>query len=156
MQSFEAMQKAINGKTIEHAKSLGMSRSMVNKWQESSDSFDDSGAYNPLDRIVTVMNTSRAEGNGHERYLAPLHYLAIKFNQIVIPAPPAHKGFSELYQNLSRLSKEFGDLLSISGEKFSDGEVSPRDARAIRQEAYELQTALSAFIMKVEEAVAKD
>lgn len=156
MQSFEAMQKAINGKTIEHAKALGMSRSMVNKWQESSDSFDDSGAYNPLDRIVTVMNTSRAEGNGPERYLAPLHYLAIKFNQIVIPAPVPSKKLTELHQGLMKMTKEFGELLSVSGEKFADGDVSLKDSRAIRQEIYEMQTALSAFLAKVEAVASKD
>lgn len=156
MQSHEAIQKPINGKTLAHAKRLGVSLSLVSKWQEPSTEFDDSGAYNPLDRIETIMEGSRAEGNGPERYLAPLHYLAMKFHQIVFSAPAPGKELSELHKELSRITKEFGDLLSVSGEKFSDGEVCSRDARTIRQEVYELQTALSAFLAKVEEAAAKD
>lgn len=153
MQSHEAIQIAINGKTLVHAKALGMSRSMVNKWQEASETYEDSGAYNPLDRIKTIMDTSRAEGNGPERYLAPLHFLAQEYKQIVFPAPVSGKDLPELQQGLMKMTKEFGELLSVSGEKLADGEVTPRDLREIRQEVYEMQTALSAYLAKVEQAV---
>lgn len=156
MESHEAIQKTINGKTVPHAKRLGVSVSLVSKWQEPSLDFSDSGALNPLDRIETIMNGSLADGNGPERYLAPIHYLAVKFKQIVIPAPQTSKELPELHQGLMKMTKEFGELLSVSGEKFADGDVSPRDLKAIRQEVYEMQTALSAFLAKVEAAAAKD
>lgn len=155
MQSHEAIQKTINGKSLPHAKRLGVSLSLVSKWQEPSLDFSDSGAYNPLDRIKTIMDGSQADGNGPDRYLAPIHWLAKEYRQIVIPVPDPNKGLSELHQELSRLTEEFGDLLSTSAERLADGDVSARDARAIRQEAYELQTVLSSFLLKVDEA-AKD
>lgn len=155
MLSHEALQAAINGKTVEHAKKLGLAAVTLNKWQAPTLDFSDSGAYNPLDRIETIIETSRALGNPPERYLAPLYYLGAVFGQIIIPAPDAAHNLSELHRELTRLVKEFGDVLSTTGAKTADGNISRRDARAIKKEAYDLQRSLAAFIAKVEEAAGK-
>jgi len=149
MESYQAIQAAVNGKSVEHAKRLGVSLSLVSKWQEPSLEFTDSGAYNPLDRVETVIRTSRDLGNEPERHLAPLHYLAAKFGQIVFPAPAPGKNLSDLQQELSKLVKEFGDVLTESGKRLGDGDVSSKDARAITKEAQEVQRALSSFIAKL-------
>lgn len=156
MQSHEVIQKSINGKSLAHAKRLGVSLSLVSKWQEPSLDFSDSGAYNPLDRIKTIMDGSKADGNGPERFLAPLHWLAREYRHIAIPLPSPNENLPELHRGLLKMTKEFGDLLSVSGEKFADGDVSRRDALAIRQEAYEMQTVIAAFLAKVEETVSKN
>lgn len=152
MQSFEAIQASINGKTVDHAKRLGLSLSMVGKWQAPSTDFTDSGAYNPLDRLETIIETSLALGNGPERAFAPVRYLAERFGLIVIQPPPPCMALPELHQELARVIKEFGDVLTVSGASFADGEVSKKEAARIKKEANEVLRAVTAFIAKVEEA----
>lgn len=155
MQSFEAIQAAINGKSLVHAKKLGVSLSLVSKWQEPSTEFSDSGAYNPLDRVETIIETSKGLGNPPERYLAPLHFLGALFSQIIIPAPDADSTLYEIHREITRLVKEFGDVLSTTASKTVDGNISRRDACSIKKEAYDLQQALATFISRVEEAADK-
>ena len=156
MYSFEAIQWAVNGQIQEHIKALGLKSPTLYKWMEPSSDYTDSGAYNPLDRTRTIMRTSRDLGNPPERYLAPLHYLAAEFNQIVYPAPMPGKNLSDLQQELSKLVKEFGDVLTESGKRLADGDVSNNDARAIKKEALEVQRALSSFIAKVDAEALKN
>lgn len=153
MNSHEAIQSAVNGKTIVHAKKLGVSLSLVSKWQEPSTDFTDSGAYNPLDRIETIIETSRALGNGPKRAFAPIFFLAERFNLIAIYAPTPSRGLPELQCELARLTKEFGDVLTAAGESFADGEVSKKEAARIKKEGHELLRAVSTFMAKVDEAV---
>lgn len=152
MQTHEAIQAAINGKTVDHARKLGLSLSMLSKWQEPSIDYTDSGAHNPLDRIETIIETSLALCNGPERALAPIHYLAERFNLIIIQAPPPGKELSELHQELAKLTREFGDVLSVSGAAFSDGDVSKKEARRIDKEGHELLRAVMSFLAKVKES----
>ena len=87
MKSYEAIQRAINGKTIEHAKALGISLSSVTKWQEPHLDFTDSGSYNPLDRIESITEKSLSLGNPPDRAYAPLQYLTERFGVIMLRLP---------------------------------------------------------------------
>jgi len=152
MTSYEAFQKAINGNTIEHAKNLGLSTSAVYKWQEPHTDFTDSGAYNPLDRVERIIEKSLALGVVPDKALAPIHYLAERFNLIVIPAPKVSGSLHEIHKELSRVTKEFGDVLSVTGARLSDGDMSARDAEVITKEAYQLQRTVAAFIACIDRA----
>lgn len=155
MHSHAAIQAAVNGKSLFHAKRLGVSLSLVSKWQEPSTDFTDSGAYNPLDRLETIIETSLSLGNGPERAYAPAYYLAQRFGMIIIQAPAPGKTLPELHRELSRLTREFGDVLSASGAAFADGAVSRREAIEIRDKGLKMQRELATFMAMVDTAAEK-
>lgn len=145
MRSHEALQAAILGKTVEHARKLGLSTGLINKWQEPHTDYTDSGAYNPLDRIETIIETSLALGNPPERALAPINYLAERFGLITVPVPAAAQNCKTVIHEFLKCSKEFGDLARETEEALKDNMVlSKAEAARIEKEAWELirQTAL--------------
>jgi hypothetical protein len=91
MKSHEALQKAINGKTVEHAKRLGKSTVLINKWQEPHTDFTDSGAYNPLDRIEAIVEESIRQGVPLANALAPIYWLNDRFNLICLPVDSSER-----------------------------------------------------------------
>jgi len=52
MESHEALKLAVGTDAVKMAKRLGRSSSLVHKWCEPSTDFSDSGALNPLDRLL--------------------------------------------------------------------------------------------------------
>lgn len=151
MHSYEAFQKAIRGYTVDIARRLRLSTSQINKWQQPHADYTDSGSLNPLDRIELIIEGCLANGVSSDEAMSPIFYLAEKFNLIVFAAPKTGKRLSEIQQELSRVTKEFGDVLSVVGARLMDGEMSKRDAEAIKKEAFELQRALAVFIARVDE-----
>lgn len=145
MKSYEAIQKAINGKTIEHAKTLGKSISLLAKWQEPALDYTDSGAYNPLDRIEAIVETALKLGEPKESALAPIQYLAEKFSLVMISLPKQHAGNIEISRELLKTIKEFGEMAEAASRALdNDGRVDKREAQKIDKEAWDLirQTAL--------------
>lgn len=150
MRSHEALQTAILGKTVEHARKLGLSTGLINKWQEPHTDYTDSGAYNPLDRIETIIETSLALGNPPERALAPINYLAERFGQIIVPVPAPVQNCKTAIHEFLKCSKEFGDLARETEETLKDNVISGAKAARIGKEAWELirQTALMISVVK--------
>ncbi|NOZ67973.1 MAG: hypothetical protein GXP46_01690 [Deferribacteres bacterium] len=151
MTSYDALNKAIGGKTREHAKALGLSTALLYKWQEPSTDWTDSGSYNPLDRIETIIETALKLGQGRNDAFAPLHYLARRFNQILIPAPSSATCLKELQQALMKTIKEFSDLARASAAALEDGRLDPREAEQIKKEGWELIEQASAFVKLIED-----
>lgn len=151
MESHEAMAAAINRGTVRHAKALGLSTSTLNKWQEPCTDFTDSGAYNPLDRIRTIIKTSLEQENAPEAALAPVFYLAQEFNLCVIPLPPHSPCLSDMTKQLFNLVKTFGELIKESSEAVSDGRITPAENKAIDKVGHELLYNLGLFLKQVQE-----
>lgn len=151
MRSHEALQKAIAGKTVEHAKRLGLCTSSVSKWQEPHTDFTDSGSYNPLDRIETIIETARSQGNADAA--APIHYLAHKFGMIIIPIPQMTGSGDDLTRELLQTVKEFGDLAQVASKHLSDGRITRKEAQEIDREAWELIQQVTVFLKKTQESV---
>ena len=152
MRSHEALQRAIHGRTVEHARKLGLSTVLISKWQEPHTDFTDSGAYNPLDRIETVIETSLSLGNPQADAFAPIQYLSERFGLIMIAVPKASAGKEEVSKELLQTVKEFGELASVSSEALQDGKISSREIAHIEKEAWELIRQTAAFIQKVKES----
>ncbi len=150
MESYEALAQAINRDTIKHAKALRLSLSMVNKWQEPSSDYTDSGALNPLDRIETVIDTALKcdvpKGKAH----APIRYLAHRFGLEVVPVPKSSTSVSELHQQLLRTIKEFGDLAAVSSDALEDQQLSRKERKDITKEGWEVVEATVRYIRMVE------
>jgi hypothetical protein len=153
MHSYEAINKAIKGRTVEFAKRLRLSTPLLNKWQEPTTDYTDSGAYNPLDRIEAIIETSLAQGAPPEDAYAPLYYLAEKFNHIVIPIAIPHAQTSELSEELLKTVKEFGDLSSESATSLQDGRITRQEYARIDREAWHLIRQVACFLEKVKESV---
>ena len=150
MKSYEAIQKAIDGNTVEHAKQLHRSTSMLNKWQEPSTDFTDSGAYNPLDRIETIIKTSLALGTDPQKALAPIQYLAQRFNQIIIPVPETKNiSVNDAAKALLKVVEEFGHLSTEAAKAFEDNKIKPHEVKKIEKEVWDLITQASIFLFKI-------
>jgi hypothetical protein len=149
MKSYEAIQRAVAGKTIEHAKKLHKSAPLLNKWMEPSTDFNDSGTYNPLDRIETIIETSLALGEHPDNALAPIQYLAERFKQILIPVPKTTENMEELSLELLKTISDFGELSKEASESMKDGRISGREAKRIEKDAWELIRQVAVFVEKV-------
>jgi len=152
MESYEALGTAINRKTAVHARALGLSLPTVHKWQEPSADFSDSGAYNPLDRIETIMATSLHLGNPTEVAMAPVFYLANRFSFIPLFSTLGTSDLPEISRQLNRVVAEFGNLIRESADALDDGKVSPAERRQIERAGMNLFTQLGHFMYLIKEA----
>jgi hypothetical protein len=150
MKSFEALQKAINGKTVEHARNLHLSTSSVSKWQEPSTDFTDSGSYNPLDRIETIIGTALALGN-KEGAFEPINYLARRFCGVFIQLPEAVGCANEVTHQLLKTVENFGCLSREASRALEDGRITPRECDLIEKEAWNLIQQTVLFMQKAKE-----
>lgn len=146
MNTFDAIKRAIAGETLIHSKALHLSVSSVNKWQEPSKDFDDSGSYNPLDRTETIIETSIKLGTPREDALAPIQYLASVFNCLLIPLPNETPTLKNMHTELAALVKEFGHLMERSADAMADGRITADELKAIEHEAQHLQYRLGLFL----------
>jgi len=152
MQSHEAIHRAISGRTVDFAKRLGLSSALINKWQEPTADWSDSGAFNPLDRTEAIIQKALEEGRAHDDAFAPIHYLAQQFGLVVIPLPASH-GLEDLSKELMEAIKEFGHLASEASDAMADGRITKIEAARIEEEGTDLLRHVSAFILKAKEAV---
>lgn len=152
MKTYEALQRSIAGKTVLHAKELHMSTSLINKWQEPTNDFTDSGAFNPLDRIETIIETSLKLQIIREEALAPIQFLANRFNCILIPLPETSSTLKNLQSQLSHTVKEFSHLMESSADAMTDNIITPDERRRIEREGQHLFHHLGCFLEMVKEA----
>jgi len=151
MENHEALQVAIAGETREHAKRLGLSMSSVNKWQEPAVDFSDSGSYNPLDRIDTIVNTALDLNIPKEKALMPIYQLNHNHDLICFPMPQG--GSHPVNQALIDTIKEFADTVQAVSKALQDGRIDKIEAKNIIDEANEALRAIGILIHSVKEAV---
>jgi hypothetical protein len=150
MESWEAIERAIQRFTTQHARKLGLSNSMVNKWQEPTTDFTDSGAYNPLDRIVTIMETALTLRLARQDALTPLRWLANQFDCVVIPTPSVNRNFSDIQSQLCKTIKEFGELAAAASSAFTDGKLNKTERKNILSEGWQMIEAATTFLKMIE------
>lgn len=155
MKSHEAIQSAVAGKTIEHAKRLRLGTSVLYKWQEPSTDFTDSGSLNPIDRIETIVETAISLGTCREKAIAPIQYLNERFGIIGITVPDKQVCHKELSKELLQAIKEFGDLASCASKALSDGGISRKDNTDISREGWNLLRQVALFMHQVGKAAVK-
>lgn len=151
MRSHDSLQEAIAGKTVDHAKALGLSSSLVNKWQEPATDFSDSGALNPLDRVETIIHTAVRLKRSTQPY-APLHYLAAACNHVAIPVPCSNTNLKELTAELLDAVSEFGNLAAECSTAMSDGDLSRKEALSIEKQAFKACREIMEFVARAKVA----
>jgi hypothetical protein len=152
METYLSLKKCINGNTVGTAKELGLKTITVNKWQEPHTDFTDSGSYNPLDRINTIIHHSVREKNPPDIAYAPLYCLADEHKHICFPVPEfsCEKGLSrELHESI----KEFGRLIASATEAMEDNRISRSEAMDIEEKGQHLVRHIMAFIQQTKEAI---
>lgn len=152
MKSFEAIHRAVAGKTVLQAKELHLSTSTVNKWQEPTTDFTDSGAFNPLDRIEKIVETSLKLEIPREDALAPLQFLANRFNCLLIPCLPHTHTLESLQAELANTVKEFGHLMQQAADAMANHIITPDERRKIEREGQHLIHHLCSYLELVKEA----
>ena len=153
MKSHEAIQTAIDGKTVDHAKALHLCSSSVHKWQEPSTDFTDSGSLNPLDRIETIIQTALNLGTRPEDAHAPIQYLAERFGMVSVPIPVHLTCTRTLSKQLFNTIQEFSDLTRVASIALEDGNIKKREAVDIDREGWELIYRVVEFIEAAKRAV---
>lgn len=152
MEAFEAMGRCIGRETVVIAKALQRSTSLVAKWKEPTTDYGESGALSPLDRLETVIDASLRRGKVlRSDSLAPVQYLAVRFGMCLVDLPPAHPHLQDLSRQVTRLCKEFGDLLTEIGTALEDGQITPDERRRIEAEGQELMSAVGGVLALVAE-----
>jgi transcriptional regulator with XRE-family HTH domain len=154
MKSHEAIQRAIKGRTVEFAKRLGLSASMVNKWQEPTADWSDSGAYNPLDRLEGIAQIALDLGADRDEALAPLYWLNQRFGLHAVPDERS-EGLDDLSLDLIETLREVGHLTTVASEALSSGEITVGHASKIEEEGNHLIRRVSVFMKKTKELVHK-
>jgi len=149
MESHEALADTINRKTATYAKALGLSVSTVSKWQEPSFDFTDSGAFNPLDRIETIIRTSLDLGNAPDMALSPVFYLAERFDFVPLLLPKAPPNFADISRTLHKVVAEFGHVINEAADALEDGKITQDERRRIEREARHLYAALGMFLSQI-------
>lgn len=151
MKSHEAIQRAIAGRTVEHAKRLGKSTVLLHKWQEPSTDYSDSGMYNPLDRIEAIVDEALILGIDREDALAPVYWLNHRFGLVCFDLPDAKGG--AIANELLTTIKEFADLAQATSEALLDKQVTRMEAGRIISEGEQALRAIGALIGAVKEIV---
>lgn len=153
MKSYEAIQRTVKGETVLHAKELHLSSSTVGKWQEPTTDFTDSGAFNPLDRIEKIIETSLKLGKTvREDALAPIQFLAQRFNCVLVPLPEKSPTLKNLQAQLSNTVKSFGQLMEQSADAMEDNIITGNERKDIERMGQHLMHHLGCYLEMVKEA----
>lgn len=151
LKTHEALNRAIGGQTAAHAFELHLATITVNKWQEPTGDWSDSGAFNPLDRLEKIIETALKLGRvSPDDACAPIEYLAQRFGRILLPLPPQSIEPSELQKALLATIKEFGELAAASSKALEDGRLSRIECTCIIDEAYQVLATVGTYTKFIE------
>jgi len=150
MKSHEAMERCIGRNTVAVAKAIQKSVSLVGKWKEPATDFTDSGTLNPLDRFETVIRTAITEGQTKDDAMAPILYLAHRFNFMVIALPESNGSTHDIVRQSHKCIKEFGDYISTFSDALLDGRITPTERKNIEKEAFEAIQQIMTVLQMIE------
>ncbi len=140
MQSHELLREVLQkGNAKEVAATLGLSLSMVYKWAEPPGEGTGSGAVNPLDRIIALL-----QATGDERIV---QWICQHAGGFFIQNPDASKGHPEfLIPATNQIIQEFADLLAVIATAASDNHITEKESKDIRGRWEELKTVTEGFV----------
>ena len=147
MESYEVLRDAIaevGAKAV--AQDLRVSLSLVYKWCEAHGGDLDSGAANPLDRVLTI-----AQATGSP---APVAWLCQQLDGCMVPNPALNGAGDELGSVLSatqRLVHQFSNVLSIVSLSYeNDDQIDVVEATRIREKWESLKSVAERFVRACE------
>jgi hypothetical protein len=148
MQSHEVIRQAVDRVGVKPlANKLRLSQALIYKWcQESArDDPDQSGARNPLDRLVDIVQVT-----GDRQVVNWLCHQADGFF-VANPAPLQSDPETELLMSTQELLTQFSEMLSEVARSISnDGEIRCDEADSIRLHWNRLKSTAEAFVVACE------
>jgi len=144
MESYELLREVFEKATPKQvAAELGLSLSMIYKWAEPPDHAAGSGTGNPLDRIESLLSSTK-----DQRLVQWICQRAGGFF-ILNPKNSQHPHF--LIPATNQIVQEFADLLAVVATAASDNQITPAEAKQIRARWEELKTVTEEFVACCEE-----
>lgn len=144
MESYELLREVFEKKTPKQvASDLGLSLSMIYKWAEPPDHAAGSGTGNPLDRIESLLKSTR-----DQRLVQWICQRAGGFF-ILNPKNAPHPHF--LIPATNQIVQEFADLLAVIATAAADNQITNEEAKQIRARWEELKMATEGFVACCEE-----
>lgn len=141
--SFEAMQRCISRDAELMAKETGYSAIAVRKFKCDP---EQSGARNPLDALLQMIQAALRTGRAPEDALAPLYYLCDELSLTrPVPLGVVFTTVPDLSRAHNRLFMEFGHLQTEHWRAVEDGELSPLERVAIEREADHVEAHLHMY-----------
>lgn len=150
MESYQAMRMLIGGDTVALAKRLNRSTSLLHKWGEPHTDYEQSGAMNPLDRLEIMIEFARGAGRTDDEALAPIHWLANRFDCLVLPPSPRHHDDQVYARWLCRAVKEAGEAFAAAADALADGKLTTHERRRVSRELHHAISAMASFARLVE------
>lgn len=148
MKSYEVLKLVVSGKGAKQiAPEIQVSRSLLYKWCQPHDDPDASGAANPLDRLLRLM-----EFTDDDR---PLEWLCKARGGFYIANPTSNvAGGGAVLDATQKLLSDFSDLLSeVSSSYSNDTQIDAEEADRIRDEWEDLKSFAERFVRDCEHGV---
>lgn len=150
------------GEKDKFIKAVRTSKSYLYKWSEPCGDEYDSGAENPLDKLIALCRRSLELKHPPEEALAPAYLLNQELGLICTAIPHIDKLLSnpELITELSKSIKESSDLFSESSNAFAvdsenSSDVSPSECQKIQKEGWEAIRQIYTFMMVIQNSTKK-
>lgn len=148
MKSWEVLREATERVGVKAvAARLKLSSALVYKWCQEPSSVDPSasGARNPLDRLLTVVQATEDP--------RIINWLCNASDGFFVRNPAVHPGDEEeqMLGTTQRVVQDFGGLLTdISGSIENDGQITSDEADTIRQSWEKLKSQAECFVVACE------
>ena len=146
MQSHQVLREAINKKGVKAMSAeLKLSQAMVYKWCQPRDEEGGDGSYNPLDRVLAIVEASEDTG--------PVHWLCQAASGFFVENPVrTGPNLSPVLQATQKLLREFSDLLEIISDSYNDDSaINSAESQRIREEWERLKTLGEGFVRACED-----
>lgn len=151
MKSHEAIRRMVGGYHEEIAKAIHRSANLVYRWTLPALDYTDSGAFNDLDRVENGMRRALELGVPQVDALAPVHYLANRFDGYFLPPVPHTCRTKDVAKQLTRTMKEASEAFAEAARALDDDDLSKAERKRILKEAYEAMHELAAFARMIED-----
>ena len=145
MHSYEVLREVFQQCSPKQVSSeLGLSLSMIYKWAEPPDPSAGSGSTNPLDRIDSLLKCT------NDRRL--VQWICQRAGGFFILNPKINKPHpSYLIPATNEIVQEFADLLAVVAAAAADNQITPAEAKQIRERWEELKSVTEGFVACCEE-----
>ncbi len=144
MQSHELLKEVLKKTSAKQISAeMGLSLSLIYKWAEPPEDGTGSGANNPLDRIEQLLRIT------HDAKIA--QWVCERAGGFYITNPKNRPHDYSLIPSTNHIVQEFADMLGVIAVAAADNQITPAEAKAIRQRWEDLKSVTEGFVCQCEE-----
>ncbi len=144
MESHELLKEVLKKTSAKQISAdMGLSLSLIYKWAEPPEEGTGSGANNPLDRIEQLLRITS------DPRIA--QWVCERAGGFFITNPKDRPHNYSLIPSTNHIVQEFADMLGVIALAAADNQISPAEAKAIRQRWEDLKSVTEGFVRHCEE-----